>query len=55
MDAIDRWRLHLDLLASSATLVRALLSSTSAGNRPYLLALKSADDQVTTMIKALLR
>jgi hypothetical protein len=45
----------LDLLASSATLVEALKSSSSAGARPYLFALKAADDQVTAMIEALLR
>jgi hypothetical protein len=54
LDPADRWRLHLDLLQTSATLADRLLPASSDGYRSYLVALKEADRQTATMIEAIL-
>ena len=44
ISAIDRWRLHRDLIAGAAELIRALMKAPgSDAARPYLQAMKDLD------------
>lgn len=55
VDAVDRWRRHLDLLQVSAALVKRLLDVPEQRHAPYLLALRDADCRIIAMIEQIIR
>jgi hypothetical protein len=55
VDSCDRWRVHLDLLSASESLVDRLLQTEHGNHRTYLLALREADRQTSTMIESISR
>ena len=54
VDAVDRWRSHLDLLQTSIGLADILLKSKGQRHGPYLRAMREADLQLITMIETIL-
>jgi hypothetical protein len=54
-DSLDRWRLHLDLLAASKALAGQLLAVASERQKAYLVALNEGDTQIITVVQEIAR
>jgi hypothetical protein len=54
VDAVDRWRRHLDLLESSTALIDRLLADPQQRHGVYLRALRDADNRIIKMIERIL-
>jgi len=53
-DAVDRWRLHLDLIETSRRIVDELLASGAGANQDFLRALRAADEETAGLVQRLL-
>jgi hypothetical protein len=50
----DRWRGHLDRLQASRTLIDGLLTICTEARRPYLFALREADEKLLQLARTIL-